>query len=126
MRVCLVEDGAVADLEPLTLTGPAFDLLLGSGTLGSKIARCAGLGHGHGPASRGAVVRPHLAAIQRERDPHTAVNDPVWLAHGPMLVANARWVPRPISPYAPTTCPGSASAPAGRPAPWSAPSTSPA
>ena len=34
-----------------------------------------------------------MAAVQRERDPNTAVNDRKWLAQGPVLVANARWVP---------------------------------
>ena len=91
MRLCLVEDYAVAGLEPLTLTRPAYDLRLGSSTLGQKLARAFGIGPG--PARRGAVVRPHLAAIARERDPQTVVNDPDWLPRGPLLVANARWVP---------------------------------
>ncbi len=91
MRLCLVEDHAVAGLEPLTLTRPAYDLLLGGGTLGAKIARA--LGVGPGPARRSAVIRPWLAPIQRQRDPHTAVNDRDWLARGEVVVANARWVP---------------------------------
>jgi UDP-N-acetylglucosamine diphosphorylase/glucosamine-1-phosphate N-acetyltransferase len=91
MRLCLVEDLAVAGLEPLTLTRPAYELLLGSKTLGAKLARAFGIGPG--PARRGAVIRPYLAALQRERDPHTALNDRDWQARGPLLVANARWVP---------------------------------
>ncbi len=91
MRLCLVEDHAVSDLEPLTLTRPVYDLLLGASSLGTKIART--LGVGPGPARRGVVIRPHLAAIQQERDPHTMVNDRDWLTRGPVLVANARWVP---------------------------------
>lgn len=91
MRLCLVEDSAVEGLEPLTLTRPAADLLLGSTTLGSKIARAFGIGPG--PARRGAILRPYLAAIQLQRDPHTAVNDRAWLSRGPAIVANARWVP---------------------------------
>src|SRR5205085_2183822 len=78
MRLCLVEDNAVAGLEPLTLTRPVFELLLGGGTLGGKIAKA--LGVGAGPARRGAVIRPFLAALQRERDPHTVVNDRAWVA----------------------------------------------
>ncbi|MFO0949915.1 MAG: putative sugar nucleotidyl transferase [Isosphaeraceae bacterium] len=46
MRLCLVEDLFVAGLEPLTLTRPVFDLRLGSGTLGGKIARAFGVGPG--------------------------------------------------------------------------------
>ncbi len=91
MRLCLVEDLAVAGLEPLTLTRPVYDLRLGQGTLGSKIARA--LGVGPGPARRGVVIRTYLEAIQRHRDPHTAVNDPEWLTRDSLLVANGRWVP---------------------------------
>ena len=39
MRLCLVEDIAASGLEPLTLTRPVHELLLGSTTLASKIAR---------------------------------------------------------------------------------------
>ncbi len=91
MRLCLVEDNAVDGLEPLTLTRPAFDLMLGGGTLASKIARAFGVGPG--PQRRGVVIRPYLAAVQRQRDPHTSVNDRDWQARGPLLVVNARWVP---------------------------------
>src|SRR5258708_40374345 len=84
MRLCLVEDNAVSALEPLTLTRPVFDLLLGSSPIGSKIARAFRVGPG--PARRGVVVRPYLAAPQASRDPHTAVNDREWLARGPGVV----------------------------------------
>ncbi len=67
MRLCLVEDAAVVGLEPLTLTRPAYELVLGSGTLGAKVARAVGIGTG--PARRGAVIRPCLAAIQRSETP---------------------------------------------------------
>ncbi len=91
MRLCLVEDNAVAGLEPLTLTRPVFDLLLGASTLGAKIALAFGIGPG--PLRRGVVIRPYLKAVQRARDPHTAVNDRDWLARGAVLVVNGRWVP---------------------------------
>lgn len=91
MRLCLAEDNAVSALEPLTLTRPVFDLLLGAGPLGAKIARAFGVGPG--PARRGVVVRPYLASAQRWRDPRSTVNDRDWLARGPVLVANGRWVP---------------------------------
>ena len=65
---------ASSDLEPLTLTRPAYELICwGLVAGGSKIARAAGIGPG--PARRGAVIRPWLAAIQQQRDPHTIVND---------------------------------------------------
>ena len=91
MRLCLVEDGGVAGLEPLTLTRPAFDLRLGGTTIAGKIARAVGIGPG--PARRGAVIRPFLAAIQARKAPQTTINDRDWLARGPLLVANGRWVP---------------------------------
>ncbi len=91
MRLCLVEDNAAAGLEPLTLTRPVYDLLLGSSSLGSKIARALKIGPG--PLRRGAVIRHYLAAVQQARDPRTAVNDRDWLARGPVIVVNARWVP---------------------------------
>src|SRR5262249_2732341 len=91
MRLCLVEDNAVAGLEPLTLTRPVFDLLLGSSTLGAKIAQAFGVGPG--PLRRGVVLRPYLKEVQPARDPHTAVSDRAWLARGPVLVATGRWVP---------------------------------
>jgi UDP-N-acetylglucosamine diphosphorylase/glucosamine-1-phosphate N-acetyltransferase len=91
MRLCLVEDLGVAGLEPLTLTRPMYELWLGCSTLGSKIAGAFGVGPG--PQRRGAVIRSHLVAVQRQRDPHVVVNDRDWLARGPLVVANARWVP---------------------------------
>ena len=39
------------------------------------------------------MIRSHLADVQRQRDPHTVVNDRDWLARGPVMVANGRWVP---------------------------------
>jgi UDP-N-acetylglucosamine diphosphorylase/glucosamine-1-phosphate N-acetyltransferase len=91
MRLCLVEDHAVSDLEPLTLTRPVHELVLGGTTLGSKIARAFGIGPG--PARRGTVIRSYLAPIVRERDPHTVVNDRDWLGRAEVLVVNGRWVP---------------------------------
>ncbi|WP_165226482.1 putative sugar nucleotidyl transferase [Aquisphaera insulae] len=91
MRLCLAEDIAAAQLEPLTLTRPVHDLWLGGTTLGSKIARAFGIGEG--PQRRGAVIRGHLTRVQRERDPHVVLNDPDWLARGPLVVVNSRWVP---------------------------------
>jgi len=91
MRLCLVEDLAVCALEPLTLTRPVHELLLGATTLASKIARA--LGVGPGPQRRCCLIRSHLVAAQRQRDPHTIVNERDWLARGPVVVANGRWVP---------------------------------
>ncbi len=93
MRICYVEDEAVAGLAPLTLTRPACDLLLGCQTLGDLASRAFGIVPGE--VGRGMIVRSSLAAIQKERDPGVAVNDGDWLARGPVLAINSRWVPPP-------------------------------
>jgi UDP-N-acetylglucosamine diphosphorylase/glucosamine-1-phosphate N-acetyltransferase len=87
MRVCLYEDGAVAGLEPVALTRPAFDLICGLSALGGKQRR-------HFAAAEvGALVRPHLAGVARLSRPGVPVNDPAWLADGPALLVNGRWLP---------------------------------
>jgi UDP-N-acetylglucosamine diphosphorylase / glucose-1-phosphate thymidylyltransferase / UDP-N-acetylgalactosamine diphosphorylase / glucosamine-1-phosphate N-acetyltransferase / galactosamine-1-phosphate N-acetyltransferase len=91
MRLCLVEDDDVTDLEPLTLARPMFEQRLGAGTIGSKIERAFRVDRVG--ESRGALIRPHLVATQRERDPRMVINDPRWLAAGPTVLVNARWVP---------------------------------
>lgn len=91
MRLCLVEDMVAGGLEPLTLTRPVHELLLGATSLGCKLARAFGVGPG--PNRRACVIRSYLGAVHRYRDPHWVVNDRDWLARGPVLVANGRWVP---------------------------------
>lgn len=91
MRLCLVDDQGTSGLEPLTLTRPASELLLGATTLGEKIARFFGIGPG--PARRGAVMTPSLAAFERERNPRVSINDADWLSRGAVVIARSRWVP---------------------------------
>jgi UDP-N-acetylglucosamine diphosphorylase/glucosamine-1-phosphate N-acetyltransferase len=87
MRVCHHEDRAAADLEPLTLTRPVFDLLCGQSSLADKQAL-------HFQASaRSAVVRPHLADMVRQQTPGLAVNDFDRLGAGLIVVVNGRWLP---------------------------------
>ena len=79
MRLCLVEDMAASGLEPLTLTRPVHELLLGATSLGSKLAQ--GVRGGPGTAEAELhLIRSHLAAVHRSRDPHAVVNDRDWLA----------------------------------------------
>ncbi|MFO0843150.1 MAG: putative sugar nucleotidyl transferase [Gemmataceae bacterium] len=85
MRVCLFEDALVADLEPLTLTRPAFDLLCGCTSLADKQCR-------YFAARRyGALVRPYLAEVVALSG--MPVNDLDWLRAGPVVLVNARWLP---------------------------------
>ncbi len=91
MRLCIVEDGGVSNLEPLTLTRPVFDLRFGADRLGARVARSFGLAPGGGRF--GAIVRPHLVDLWHRRDPLWALNDRAWLGRSPVLVVNGRWVP---------------------------------
>jgi UDP-N-acetylglucosamine diphosphorylase/glucosamine-1-phosphate N-acetyltransferase len=91
-RLVMVEDDAVAGLDPLTLTRPAFELRLGMTTLRDKAARAAGLQQ----APHAALIRSHLAAYWRERDPCLAINTLATegrLHDQPALVVNARFIP---------------------------------
>src|SRR2546422_752950 len=83
MRVCLFED-QTANLEPLSLTRPVFDLLCGQVTLATKQRRLFPSG------SFGVLVRPHLAESYRLRHPETPVNDLSWLCAGPTFLLNGR------------------------------------
>jgi UDP-N-acetylglucosamine diphosphorylase/glucosamine-1-phosphate N-acetyltransferase len=90
MRICLYEDRRT-DLNPLTLTRSASDLLCGLTTLGEKQIRHFGaevVGH---------LCRPALAEWLRQRDPGKLINDPVWLRAAPTVLVNTRWLP-PHSP----------------------------
>jgi hypothetical protein len=98
MRVCLFEDPGARDLEPLTLTRPAFDLLCGLSSLAAKQYQA------FAADSRAALVRPHLADVCRQgpgptpafcagppADPvGVAFNDPDWLRAGPAVLVNGR------------------------------------
>ncbi len=87
MHLCHFEDRSVAELEPLALTRPVFDLLCGLLSLADKQA-------GHFQASaRAAVVRPHLAETTRRNTPGLAVNDLADLGSGLVTVVNGRWLP---------------------------------
>jgi UDP-N-acetylglucosamine diphosphorylase/glucosamine-1-phosphate N-acetyltransferase len=89
MRVCIFEDQGVARLEPLTLTRAVFDLWCGACSLLEWHRR-----H-FAPEAMGAIVRPPLGAVCREAHPDLAINDEEWLASGPAVLVNARWLPPP-------------------------------
>lgn len=100
MRVCSFEDRLVAQLEPLALTRPVFELLCGSTSLRVKHAR-----HFASP-SIGALIRPGLVDFYRTQRPSAPINDTAWLARTDSLLVlvNGRWLPptglfgRPIVP----------------------------
>jgi UDP-N-acetylglucosamine diphosphorylase/glucosamine-1-phosphate N-acetyltransferase len=92
MRVCLFEDHGVADLEPLTLTRPAFELLCGQSSLASKQLRF------FNADEPGCLIRQHIADVFRLQYPQKPVNDLSWLRSAPTLLVNARWLPCPATP----------------------------
>jgi UDP-N-acetylglucosamine diphosphorylase / glucose-1-phosphate thymidylyltransferase / UDP-N-acetylgalactosamine diphosphorylase / glucosamine-1-phosphate N-acetyltransferase / galactosamine-1-phosphate N-acetyltransferase len=87
MRVCLFEDRGVVDLEPLTLTRPAFELLCGRTSLAHKQA------HHFRSKDVGALVQSTLVELCGQQAGHSPVNDFDWLRAGPTVLVNARWLP---------------------------------
>lgn len=87
MRVALFEDRPVADLGPLVLLRPAFELLCGRYSLRERLLRRLDV------TAWGAFVRPLLAEHYRERHSECRINDAVWLTEGPTLLVHGRWLP---------------------------------
>jgi UDP-N-acetylglucosamine diphosphorylase/glucosamine-1-phosphate N-acetyltransferase len=87
MRVCLFEDAGVANLEPLTLTRPVFELLCGATSLSCK-QQLFFAGN-----EVGVLIRPFLADLNRLEHPETPVNDEPWVRSGPIIFVNGRWLP---------------------------------
>jgi UDP-N-acetylglucosamine diphosphorylase/glucosamine-1-phosphate N-acetyltransferase len=92
MRICLFEDPGVADLEPLVLTRPVFELLCGLDSLRAKQLRQ------FPPGEVGLLVRPFLANLCRRQYPNLPVNDLAWLRAEPAVLVNGRWLPSPEPP----------------------------
>jgi len=86
MHICIFEDAGAANLEPLALTHPVFDLRTGARTLLERQRDY------FGAEEMGAVVRPILADLCRLEHPGMAVNERNYLRPGGVLV-NARWLP---------------------------------
>src|SRR5437588_13091762 len=89
MRVCLFEDRQVDNLEPLTLTRPAFELVCGQSSLAAKQWRA------FAPCEVGVLVRPHLEEVQKQQRAETPVNDMTWLRSDLTVMVNSRWLPPP-------------------------------
>lgn len=87
MRVAFFEDSSAAQLHPLTLLRPVFELLCGHFSLRERVIRSLDV------TEWGAFVRPHLVDAYREEHAEARVNDADWLAGGPTLLLNGRWLP---------------------------------
>jgi UDP-N-acetylglucosamine diphosphorylase/glucosamine-1-phosphate N-acetyltransferase len=97
-RLCLFEDASAADLEPLSLTRPVFELLCGMTKLAEKHCRFFGL------CDIGVLVRPYLAELCRRKQPRMPVNDIAWLQSGTTILVNGRWLP-PVNGISPLPVP---------------------
>jgi UDP-N-acetylglucosamine diphosphorylase/glucosamine-1-phosphate N-acetyltransferase len=86
MKVCIFEDTFVADLEPLSLTRPAFDLWCGAGPLLRRQLHYFGVEKAH------VLVRAPLVELCRLMHPELTVSKPSDFWGGPVALVNARWL----------------------------------
>jgi UDP-N-acetylglucosamine diphosphorylase/glucosamine-1-phosphate N-acetyltransferase len=86
MRLLVFEDARVADLEPLSLSRPAFELCCGISSLLEKQKKY----FGHTQAD--VWLRPHLVEVYRETQPSGKVNC-LDSEHDLTLLVNARYLP---------------------------------
>lgn len=87
MRVAFFEDEDAADLHPLTLTRPLYEVICGQYSNRERVIRQL-----HASAW-GAFLRDYLAETYRETQPEAHVNDFNWLSGGETLLVNGRWLP---------------------------------
>jgi UDP-N-acetylglucosamine diphosphorylase/glucosamine-1-phosphate N-acetyltransferase len=87
MRIVLFEDHLAEQLSPVTLLRPTFEVLCGRESLRKRLQRW------FPTAEFGAVVRPWLKDVYSEFQPDIRVNQPDWIAEGPILAINGRWLP---------------------------------
>jgi UDP-N-acetylglucosamine diphosphorylase/glucosamine-1-phosphate N-acetyltransferase len=89
MNTCVFEDNAVINLQPLSLTRPAFDLRCGATSLLEKQQRF------FAAESTAALVRTELADLCRLQHPGLRINDPSWPEGDDrdlVALVNARWL----------------------------------
>jgi UDP-N-acetylglucosamine diphosphorylase/glucosamine-1-phosphate N-acetyltransferase len=89
VRLCIYEDSRVHALEPITLTRPAFALWCGAQLLFERNRRQ------FAADEIGFWTRPALAGVWRVQQPTSPINDSAWLAEGPTVWINGRWLPDP-------------------------------
>jgi UDP-N-acetylglucosamine diphosphorylase/glucosamine-1-phosphate N-acetyltransferase len=87
MSLLVFEDAGVFNLEPLSLTRPAFDLRCGACTLLERLERY------FSTEARNFIVRPGLEGLCQQHHPRAAVNQVDRHTSGPMILASARWLP---------------------------------
>jgi UDP-N-acetylglucosamine diphosphorylase/glucosamine-1-phosphate N-acetyltransferase len=86
MRVALFEDRDCLDAGPIAQLRPVFELVCGHFALRERVVR------GRQAAQWGVFVRDWLTETYREQHPESRINDARWLAEGPTLLINGRWL----------------------------------
>jgi UDP-N-acetylglucosamine diphosphorylase / glucose-1-phosphate thymidylyltransferase / UDP-N-acetylgalactosamine diphosphorylase / glucosamine-1-phosphate N-acetyltransferase / galactosamine-1-phosphate N-acetyltransferase len=86
MRIALFEDGLAGQFAPLTLLRPVCELRCGQFTARERALRFL-------PVSDwGVFCRDHLTDVYAEAHPEAHLNELAWLAGGPTLLLNSRWL----------------------------------
>lgn len=85
-RIAFFEDAAADNFRPLIWLRPVFELRCGHYTVRERLLAAFPL------AEWGASLRPYLAEAYAEEHPTAHVNSERWLAAGPTLLVNGRWL----------------------------------
>lgn len=89
MRIAFFEDRCAQNFSPIALLRPVFELVCGHFSLRERAIRQL-------PVEEwGVCFRDYLAKTYREEHPEAHINDVCWLAEGPTLFLNGRWLPTP-------------------------------
>lgn len=87
MHWMIFEDSAAAQLHPIALARPVFELICGRESLRRRVQRW------FPTADWGVLVRPWLCDVYREEHPTATVNNPEAFCDQPVLLLNGRWMP---------------------------------
>jgi len=85
-RIVFFEDAAAENFRPLTWLRPVFELRCGHYTVRERLLAA------FPTAEWGVSIRPFLAESYAEEHPAAHVNNERWLAAGPTLLVNGRWL----------------------------------
>ncbi|MFQ5730766.1 MAG: putative sugar nucleotidyl transferase [Planctomycetaceae bacterium] len=87
MQVAFFEDDSAGNFSPIALLRPVFELVCGRFSLRERVIRRLNV------TAWGAFVRMPLVEVCREEHPEAQFNGADWLANGPTLAINGRWLP---------------------------------
>ncbi len=92
-RIAFFEDAQADQFSPIALLRPVFELLCGHFSLRERLIRSLE------STDWGAFLRSRLGETYSQQHPEARVNDRQWLAEGPTLLINGRWLPE-VGPLA--------------------------